>query len=99
MPRLLGTGVKLLLLLHLISGFHALLRVFGLVGSGISIHDTHVVNTVCDLHPEVSDEDTPSIFLSSFKGYPLSFSLPPCTERPVYIFWVVTHMRGGEGLA
>ena len=59
MPRLIGTGVKLLLLLHLISGFHALLRVFGLVGSGISIHYMHIVNNVRLLCPEVSDEDTP----------------------------------------
>ena len=51
-------GVEVLLLLLLLSGFQALLGFFLLVGGGISIHYTHVVNTVRPLCPEVSYEET-----------------------------------------
>ena len=51
--------VKVISILLLLRSFQALLGVFGLVGGGVSIHGTHVVNTVCTLHPEVSDEETP----------------------------------------
>ena len=49
-------GVKLLLLLFVLGSFQALLGVFGLVEGGVSIHDTHLVNNVCPLCPEVSGE-------------------------------------------
>ena len=55
-------GVNILLLLCLLSGFQAVLGGFGMVGGGISIHDTHVVNTVRTLNTEVSDEETPLQF-------------------------------------
>ena len=48
-------GVKVLLLLLLLSSFQALIGCFGLVGGGVSIHNTHVVNTVLPLRQEVSD--------------------------------------------
>ena len=47
-------GVKILLYLPLLISFQVLLGRFGLVGVGVSIHDTHVGNTVCPLHPEIS---------------------------------------------
>ena len=56
MPTLFEVGVKILLFLLLLSSFQALLRVFVLVGGVVSIHDTHVVNTVRTLSPEFSDE-------------------------------------------
>ena len=48
---LFEAGVKVLLLLLLLSSFQEILGVYGLVGGGISIHDTHVVNTVRPLRP------------------------------------------------
>ena len=49
-------SVKIILILLFLSGFKALLGVFGLVGGGVSIHDIRAVDTVCPLNPEVSDE-------------------------------------------
>ena len=49
----------MLLPLLLLSSFQALLGIFRLVGGGVSIHDTHVVNTVHNLLPEVSNEEIP----------------------------------------
>ena len=46
MTTMFEAGVEVLLLLLLLSGFQALLGFFLLVGGGISIHYTHVVNTV-----------------------------------------------------
>ena len=59
MTTLFGAGVKIILFLHLPSGLQKLLGVFGLVGGGVSIHDTHVGNTVFILRPEVSDLQKP----------------------------------------
>ena len=56
---LFESGVEVLLILLLLSGFQALLGIFGLLVDGVSIHDTHVVNTVYPLCPEVSCEETP----------------------------------------
>ena len=42
---------KVLLLILLLSGFQALLGGFGLLGDGVSIHNTHFVNTVYPLCP------------------------------------------------
>ena len=53
---LFEAGVNILLLLCLLSGFQAVLGGFGMVGGGISIHDTHVVNNIRPLLTEVSDE-------------------------------------------
>ena len=57
MPALFELDIKIIL--RLLSVFQALLGGLGLVGGGASIHDTHVVNTVRPLRPEVSDEETP----------------------------------------
>ena len=53
---LFESAIELVLLLIPLCSFQSFIGVFGLVGDGISIHDTHVVNTVCPLRPEVSDE-------------------------------------------
>ena len=53
------SGVELLLILLLLRSSQALIGVFGLVRGGVSILDTHVMNTVCPLCPEVSGEDIP----------------------------------------
>ena len=52
---LFEAGVRITIFLRLLSGFQALLEGFGLIGVGISIHDTHIVNTALPLRPEISD--------------------------------------------
>ena len=64
MLTLFEVGVRILIFVRLISGFQEILMGFRLVGGGISIHYTHVVNNVCTLCPEVSYEET--TFLLSF---------------------------------
>ena len=59
MPELFEAGVGVLLIILLLRSFQALLGIFRLVGGGVSIHDTHVVNTLRPLCPEISDEDSP----------------------------------------
>ena len=53
---LFEAGVKILLFICLISSFQTLLGGSGLVGGGVSINNTHVMNTIRHLHPEVSYE-------------------------------------------
>ena len=53
---LFEAAIDSVLLLIPLCSFQSFLGGFGLVGDGLSIHDTHVVNTVCPLRPEVSDE-------------------------------------------
>ena len=48
---LVKTRVEVLILLLTIVGLYALLRGFGLVGDGVSIHDAHIMNTVYPLRP------------------------------------------------
>ena len=55
MPTLLEASVNILFLILLLSGLQALLGGFGLVGGGVSIHNNHVVNTICPMRPEFSD--------------------------------------------
>ena len=57
MTTLFESGDEVLLLLILLSFFKVLLRGFVLVGGGVSIHYTHVTNTACPLHLEVSYEE------------------------------------------
>ena len=56
---LFEADVRILLFLCLISGFQKLLGGFGLVGGGVIVHSTHIVNTVRPLCREVYDEETP----------------------------------------
>ena len=57
MPTLFEAGADIPLFILLFRGFHAPLDGFGHLGVGVSIHKTHVVNTVLSLCLEVSDED------------------------------------------
>ena len=45
----------------MLSGLKALLRGFGLVGDGVSIHNTHVMNTVRPLCSKILDHKVPLI--------------------------------------
>ena len=47
------------MILFALGGLHALLQGFGLVGDSVSIHDTHVVNTILPLGPKVPDQKVP----------------------------------------
>ena len=56
---LFKSGVKVILILLLFRNFQELFRGFVPVGGGVNIQNTHVMNTVCPLYPEVSDDETP----------------------------------------
>ena len=56
MPTLFKAGIDILIFLLPFSGFQSIIGGFGQVGGGVSIYDTHVMNTVCPLCPEVSDK-------------------------------------------
>ena len=55
--KLFEVGIDVLFFLRLLSSLKAILWGFEMVGGGIRIHDTYVVNTEHTLHLEVSDED------------------------------------------
>ena len=99
MTTLFETGVKVLLLIFLLSGFQALLRGFGMVGGGVIIHDMHVVNTVRPLHSEVSNEEIPDQISLVLQRGPFEIVLPFMYGASCVYFGVVTHMCGGEGLS
>ena len=82
-------GVEVVLFLVL-SGFQALLGVFGLVVGGVSIHETRIVNNVCTLRPEFFDEEIPLW---------LSLVLPFVHGATCEYFGVLTNVRGGGFLA
>ena len=48
---LVKTSMEVLILIFALRGLQALLSGFELVGNGVIIHDTHVVNTVCTQRP------------------------------------------------
>ena len=52
---LFEAAIELVLLLIPLCSFQSFLGGFGLVGDGVSIHDTHVMSTVRPLRPEVPD--------------------------------------------
>ena len=58
-PTRVETSVEVLFLILPLRILHALLGFLELVGDGVIIHDTHVVNTVCPLRPYIPDQDTP----------------------------------------
>ena len=91
----------ILILLINISGLQALIRGFGLVGYGVSIPDTHAVNTVCPLRPKFPYQNIPILLPLIRRRYLLAssfafgFGLPPfgatCEK-----FGIVVHVRGCE---
>ena len=62
----------------------------------------HILNTVCPLHPEVSDWDIPlllPLFLRQFHlAFAFGFGLPSMYGATCENFGVITHVRGGECL-
>ena len=72
---------------------------FGLVGGQVSIHETYVVNTFHLLFPEVSDEEIPVQLPLFLRRGTFDFVLPSTHSATCVDFGVVTHVRGGEGLA
>ena len=96
---LFEASVKILIFICLLTGLQTLLIGFGLLGGGIIIHDTHVVNAVHYLHLEVSNEDIHlQIYLVLQKG-PFELVLPYMHVVNCLYFGVIMHVRGGEGIA
>ena len=93
-PMMFEAGLEILLFLCLLRGFHALIRVFGLLEGGVSINDTYVVNTIRPLHFYPFSEskslcwgDPPSATLLPLKG--ALWACPSLHERrPWCRFWV-----------
>ena len=56
MPTLLEASLQINLILPLFHLVEALLWLLQLVSEGVSVHDTHVMNTVGPLLPEVLDK-------------------------------------------
>ena len=56
MPTLLEASLQIHLLFPPFCLVEAFLRLLLLISEGVSVRDTHVVNTVCPLLPEVSDK-------------------------------------------
>ena len=81
-------------------GFQALLGDFVLVGGGgVSIHNMHALNTVCTLRPEVSGKEIPLQISILLQMGPFEIILTYMHGTTCVDFWVVTYVRGGEGLA
>ena len=94
-----GAGWKILLFLQFLRILQALLGGFGLVGGSVSIHNTHVVNTVLPLHPLISYEDTPLHIYYVLLRWPFETVLPSTHVANCVDFGVLVHVRWGEGLA
>ena len=62
MPTLLEASLQIHLLFPPFCLVEALFRVLFPVRQGVSVHDTHVVNTVCPLFPEVLDKKVAFLF-------------------------------------
>ena len=62
MPALLEAYLQVHPILCPIRLLQALLRCFPLMGLGVSVHDTHVVNTVSPVLPEVTDQEVSLLF-------------------------------------
>ena len=62
MPTLLEASLHIHIFFPLFRLVEALLRLLQLLCEGVSVHDTHVVNTVCTLFPEVPDKKVALLF-------------------------------------
>ena len=92
-------GVKVLLLILLLRGLQTLIGFFEPVGGGVIIYDMHVVNNVCSLRPEVSEEETPHHLLLVLQRGTFEFVLPSMHGATSVYFGVVMHVNWGEFLA
>ena len=70
-----------------------------MIEGGVSIYDTHVVNNVYPLIPEVSGEDTPLQISLYIRRGPFELVLPSMHGATCVYFGVVMHRHGDEGLA
>ena len=59
MSTLVSASIKVLPLLFALGVLQALLWGLGLLGDGVSIHDTHVVNAVFNLSPDILYQQSP----------------------------------------
>ena len=62
MSTLLEASLQIHLFIPLFRLVEALLRILHLVCEGVSVHDTHVVNTVGPLFPELPDKKVALLF-------------------------------------
>ena len=97
-------SVEVLPLIFALGSLQALLRSLGLVGDGVSIHNTHVVNAFYTMSPKIPDQQVnflPSIIRQMWPlSLPCCFSIaPPPHGATCKYFGVVVHMSGGEGLS
>ena len=78
------------------------------MGLGVSVHDTHVVNTIGTILPEVMDQEVSFIFRGLWRRRavligrtygPGWLSLWPLQGATYEDEGVVAHVRGGEGFA
>ena len=65
MTNLLEASLQIHLIFPLFRLMEALLWVLRPVRQGVSFHDTHVVNTVCLLLPQVPDKKVALLFVTS----------------------------------
>ena len=70
-----------------------------MVGGGISVHNTYVINTFRPLCSEVYDENIPLQIFYVLQRGPFELVLPSTHGATCVEFGVVTHVNGGEGLA
>ena len=89
----------MLIFICLLTVLQTLLIGLGLLGGGIIIHNTHVVNAVHYLRPEVYNEEIHlHIYLVLQKG-PFELVLPSMHVVTCLYFGVIMHVRGGEGIS
>ena len=70
-----------------------------MVGCGVSIHDTHVVNTFRPLRPAVSYEEIPLQLSPVLRRVAFEYFLTSMYGATCVDFGVLTHMCAGEVLA
>ena len=70
-----------------------------MVGVGVSINDTHVVNTFRPLIPYVSDEEISLQISLVLQRGSFDIVLPSTHDATCVYFGVITHVREGDGLA
>ena len=92
-------------LLHLLQ---ALLWCFTCVGLGVSVHNTHAMNTVGPVLSEVKDQEVSLLFCGIWRRHAvpvcwnsgcLWLSLRPLHGAACEYYGFVANMRGGEGFA
>ena len=64
--------VEVLPLLFALGSLQALLRGLGLVGDGVSIHNTRIVNSVRPLSPKIPDQQVPLLLYLLLRRFPLA---------------------------